>query len=50
MRRMLLGALLGTLLVLGLTAGQCLSEGRGFAEPAAAVMPSPMRPNQEPAT
>jgi hypothetical protein len=50
MRRTLLGALLGTLLVFGLTAGQCLSEGnglsegRGFAEPAAAVMPSPVAP------
>jgi len=44
MRRTLLGALLGTLLVLGLTAGQCLSEGHGYAEPAAAVMQRPVAP------
>ena len=46
MRRTLFGALLGTLLVLGLAAGQCLSEGQGFAEPAAAVMQSPIPPYQ----
>jgi hypothetical protein len=41
MRRSLFGVVLGTLLVLGLTVGQCLSEGNGLSEQTT-VVESPM--------
>jgi hypothetical protein len=46
MRRALIGALLGTVLILGWDAGACLSEGQGYAEPAVAVMRPPVAPTQ----
>jgi hypothetical protein len=36
-RRSLFGVVLGTLLVLGLTVGQCLSEGNGLSAPTAVL-------------
>jgi len=47
MRRSLFGILLGTLLVLGLTVGQCLSEGNGLSKPPTAVQRPivPYQPN-----
>jgi hypothetical protein len=45
MRRTLSGALLGTILVLAMSAGHSRSEGQGFADPAAAVVPRPIAPS-----